>query len=658
MIGSLGARARWLERLPTLLFLLLVAGSVWLHGPYGEPAWLARAGEIAGQLRGQGGSLLTACAPAEDPRVAPAVLALRWGCPPAAVLAAMRLIGILAGAAAVMLLARGATRTGAVRAAASAAATGPHGILAAALLASSPLWVRASWSADPYVGLALLLLLLLRGGLAAGPLGVALAWAGGWSPWSWVVLGPAWIGRWWRERGERRRLAVSAVIGLGLLGLLHPSVLRSPAAWWGALHWQGIATGFATQASAFALVRGLAPLFVTLHLPGWLLVVRGVPGWPRRVAAGDAAPAILVLLALLALPSRFAHDAPLLLALPLLAGEAGRGARALLRRAPTHRVQLALGAVALIPLWLLLATQPRFERGAAIAEHALRDWLGEAQPAQLLLAHDLGYAPAASSAHIWMPIPFHSIDPAWQRGAYWIGWYTAFDGMVLSERMVRRFLRRGTAFPDVLAFYRAARERARGERAFGERAGQRLRWLRFEPGDDAPLGEGWRERLTAGVEHGLQGEFLARLGAALSEAGHAGAAADLLEEALAAGYRERGIYINLAAALLALDRPLDAGRHLDAARALYPDATDVLYSLGHVLTRVGYWDRAALILARVTDAWPAHVEAHYLLGIALANSGQPAAARRTLEAARELGPGPAQEEAIAQALRSLAGSEP
>jgi len=459
------------------------------------------------------------------------------------------------------------------------------------------------------------------------------------------------------------RRAAWTTLGIGLLGApaLNPPALLQTLEWLRALLWQARLEGVLRSGIGFGLSRDAWPLWGSLHLPGLLLLAARVPGWSRRVLAGDAAPAAFAGVVVLGTLAGFPRELPLLLLLPWAASEAGAMAAAVAGTRASRGATALRALVLAAAVGALAATtigRAAGNSGEPPSTAEIESWLAERLPAGSLVAHDLGFAPSGGGELRFLPIPFHAVDPASERGAYWTGWYGACRGVVLSERMIVRFLRRAEEFPDVVAFYLDLRDQAVEERASGSRPGGRVRALLLPEGR-GPLDEGWRERVALGPAGGLRGGFLATLGGELARGGALAEAIELLDAALAAGYADVGIHINLANAELALGRPLDAGRRLDDALLLYPDSPEVLYNLAIVMTRVGYWERAVETLSRLRPLWPRSAPAAYLLGISLANSGQPGAAERVLEEVLAIDPRFPRREEVERHLATLrAGRRP
>lgn len=614
------------------------------------PAWLERATDVAHEMRANGRSFLGALEPLEDPRVAPAALLLARGvaAPDVALLFGLAALGIaLLGIALVARLpgeADGIASAGAV------------------LIASSLLWLQAMGEADPGLLLGVAFLWISRRGRPFWLVSLALAWGLGCSPWAWVTLLPLVLGRALLDARARRSTLAAAVTGVVLAFALNPPALLHPLAWLRAMHWEASLSSLGTSQASFGARPALGPILGSLHIPGALLLAINAIGWPGRVRAGELSPLVFAAVILLGLPSGFASPAPLLILLPWAACEAGGGMARAVRWARARGrwrslVGLAVVAVAVAPLLAHALTRPAV-RAATVPAAELDAWLRSRVPQHALVAHDLGFAPPDTSSLLYIAIPFHSIEPEMHRGAYWMGWYEACDAIVVSERMVARFLRHSEDYADIIRFYLDVRDRARAEQLFGERAGARIHAIILARAGSEPLGAGWHERVQRGPASGLQGSFLANLGGKLVQAGRAATGAQLLEAALASGYGEVGIYLNLANAELALDRPLEAGRWLDRALVAYPDSPEVRYNLGIVLTRVGYWERAIAVLTPLRQQWPKSAAVTHLLGVALANSGHPAAALALLEEVLALDPGFPQREAVLRQIETLRSEKP
>jgi tetratricopeptide (TPR) repeat protein len=641
-VGAAAREARqpaapWLRAAPVLLFTLLALWR-WSATP-GPPegVWLDRAGDLARGWAERGGNPLRALLAVEDPRVAPGALLLRIGLSPTALGVLTRILGLGLGALAVALLAR--------------RARGPGAGVSAWLLAASPLWIEACARGDPAVALGLGFV-ALGGRLIPAAAALVLGWALAWSPWAWVTLLLVPVG--WLLRPERRRAAVAILASaLVLVFLLDPPAALNPAAWWSAMRWQGRIEGLASGFSPFGTSHAAWPAIGALHLPALALLLLAAREWPGRARQGDFAPLGFAAAIVLALPAGLSRATPLLIVLPWAAAETG-GALAWLAPRAGGLMRRAAPIVLVVPLLALGATrwsgggETRGDpRAAALA------WVAANLPPGSLVACDADFAAPDSSRMIWLPLPFHSTDPRVYRGAYWPGWYGAFRGFVVSERLMSRYLRDPQAAPEALAFHLRVMRAAAADQVFGSTAGRRLHVLVLPAGADAALGAGWKERLRAGAAGGVPGAFVAGLGGALIRGGRAGDGTDLLREALAAGYREKGIYLNLANGRLSADQPAEAGLVLEEALKAYPDEPDLLYNFGLVLLRSGYWDRAIATLGRLRAIWPRSADTAYLLGLALANSSHSAAAPRVLQESLDLGLTGARRQACVDELTRL-----
>ncbi|MCK4303998.1 MAG: tetratricopeptide repeat protein, partial [Candidatus Eisenbacteria sp.] len=445
-----------------------------------------------------------------------------------------------------------------------------------------------------------------------------------------------------RRRGRSGPVQGAAVLILSLAALwvLNPLSLMDPGGWFSGMIREAHVQRLLSTQAPIGVQRGLYPITQGLHIPGLILLIVAGARWAAQCRAGNLAPLVSLVLLLLGVRSGFASDAPLLILMPWAACEVGQG-WGVIAAAISKRLQHAW-FLRLLPLLLILpllaVTAGRWEtpsREAAGRASAVA-WLEENLAPGSLVVHDAAFAAPDSSRLIWLGVPFHSTHPAIYRGTYWTGWYRAARAVVISERLVMRFLRQPREGREMLDFYTHLTETADADRAFGRPAGRRTRVLLFSPEKGAALGEAWRERVAAGAASGLPGVFLGSLGAALTQAGRAGAATDLLEESLSAGYENVGIWMNLANAHLAFGRTMEAGRVLDEACTQHPDSWQLQYNLGLILTRAGLWERAVRTLARLQREWPRSASVAYLLGLSLANDGRPEAARRQLERALEL----------------------
>jgi Flp pilus assembly protein TadD len=645
--GSAGRTAIDGRILPLALFGALAAVAWFAGAVASQPDWLLAAAAHARASRELGQHLLRGLDPAVDPRLMPAAVLLRLGLRPEIVLALVRLVGLLIGAAAVMSLIRGCERRG------------PAPWAGAFWLAVSALWIEAALQGDPHVALGLSFLLVSRGTAPAWLLAAATAWCLGWSPWAWVALPPVLLGTLLDRSRARWRGPAILLVALAGLWIVHPLALLDPAGWWAGM-WRAIhSDALWGSGPGVGLKRSLLPLTGSLHVSGLLLMLLAARGWARRCRSGDLAPVTVLAVLLLALRGSFASVTPVLMLLPWGAGEVGRGWRTLTEAWLRPRVRWA-AAVLLIALLTpaVVVLAGRWQRPALqrTAPAEVTELLARYLPPGSLVVHDVGFTPPDSSGLVWLALPFHARDPALYAGAYWDGWFRAAAAFVVSEDLVVRLVRDPERCGAMVQFYVQLTETAREEQTLGGAPGHRTRVLVREPAADA-LGAGWRERLTAGAGRDLPGEFVAALGAGLTGSGRAGDTVQLLEQALTAGYRDLGVYLNLAEAHLKLDRVMPAGRVLDEAHRLYPDSPEVSYNLALALTQAGLWDRAIRTLAQVQRQWPRSAQVCYLLGVALHNQQQPAAARTQLERALELDPDLPQREAVLALLAELGGGQ-
>lgn len=628
--------------------LLLFAGlASWrgLTSEVGGGAWLDRAEEVARLWAQQGVGLLRSLDPVEDPRVAAAAVLLRLGLGPSTVTLLASALALAIGGLAVVKLAR--DRAG-----------GAHPA-AAWLLAASPLWVESCLRGDLLVGLGAIFLLMSGGALPAAVAALALAWSLGWSPWAWATLLLLPLGA-LLDRERRKTAIMILASALVLAWALDPPASLQPAAWLEAIRWQGRIQGFGSALVPFGASGGGWPALGAFHLPALALILWTARGWPERARRGDFGPLAFVTALLLALPAGISHTAPLLILLPWGAREAGLGWRDLTQRLGARRSEgLAAGALALLLLAPSLALGAlRWTQRAdfpAARTAALRQ-AEQTFPPGSLVGCDAELAPSDSSALLWVTLPFHSLDPARFRGAYWPGWFAGFRGFIVSERIMGRYLEEPAAPSEAVEFYLWLKRSAVRDHVAGSMPGRRVHVLELAAPSDARLGEGWRERLRAGDAGGLPGGFIAALGGALIRSGGTAEGTRLLEEAVTAGYRDVGLYLNLANGRLAAGRLSDAGQILEEALKTHPDEPLLLYNFGLVLVRVGYWERAVGVLGRLRQLWPRSAEATYLLGLALANAGNLEGGRRALSEALDLGLKGSQRRACVEQLEELRGA--
>ncbi len=629
---------------PLALFVVFAAVHWWGSAGSGTPAWLERAAELGDELRERGTNLFALLDPQEDPRVGPGVLLLRVGVGRSAAAAMAGILGLGLGAVAILLV--GARRP-----------ASPGTRIAPWLLAASPLWVEAGIQGDPNLVLGLLLL--------AAPVtraqwilwAVAAGWALGWTPWAWIVL--VAVAATGLMQAERRKGAAAALLaGLVLVWLLNPPALQHPGRWFADMIWQARLTGLGSAAVRFGTQSNLGPLFNSLHIPALVCLAWNARRWPVRLRHGDLTPLAFAVVLGLALPTGFAERAPLLIVLPWAAREAAAGLGDLLDRLapvrlPLRAVRWGLTALLLTPLAVVSLVGVSRGMRPANAQTDAFAWLEQELPPGTLGVHDMGSATPDTSRLVWLTIPFHSLDPGTCRGAYWLGWYHSFGAIVLSERMINRFLRRAVDYPDIIDFYVSVRRSARREETFGTRPGDRLHAVLPGRSNQPDLGEGWEGRVRSGLHGGLPGTFLAALGGALVRGGQTVTGTTLLREALAAGYRDVGIYVNLASGELAVDRFLEAGAVLEEGLREHPGTPELLYNLGLVLMRAEYWDRAVSTLGTLAETWPRSAQVRYLLGVSLVHAGYPEPGKRALVEALALDAQFPQRHAIERMLQDL-----
>jgi tetratricopeptide (TPR) repeat protein len=650
--GGVSKRAWGTDTLIRLLPWVVLGGlTLWgILAGFGDGPfeWLADAQRIVSRTGREGSRALLSPGAWTDPRTIPSALVLLLGGSDGLAVHLLRLLALACAAACISgLMPRGGAR---------------GGVLAASILASSPVLVRAILEVDAHLVPGLLLLLVGQRRLPVWVRGLGVGWALGWSPWAWIALPLAVAAGFMGPGRSRRDAAAVLILGIGLAGALWPQAIAHPAAWLEGMLRKASAEGLG-GAPPFGVRPGFWPLWNTLHVPALLLVLGEAPRWPGRIRAGDWTPLACVVVLLLALPSGFAQRAPLLLLLPWAAGEAGSAWSRLASRLKagsasaggwrSRAAASVLAGAAAVPLLVTSAMQFSRPRDFDDARTAAWSYLEENLPEGGLVAHDLALAPPQQSRLTWVPIPFHSTEPERHRGAYWQGWYAGFNAVALSERTVNRFLRLADDLPEAVSFYLWIADHARSERIFGEQPGQRVHIVLLPEPSAEGMSPGWRERVSRGEAGGLQGDFLARLGGGLIRAGRAEAGAALLAEALDAGYEDLGIYLNLGSGYLKLGRALDAGRVLEQGSARYPDSADLLYNLALVLVEVGYWDRAVRTLERLRELWPRSAGVTYLLGVSLANSGREGAARALLQEALTLDPDAEQRQRIIAALETL-----
>jgi len=626
--------------LPGLLFLFLAGLGLWSGTLDAEPSWLRQALEHGSSLRERGGMPLRGLDPVTDPRVLAGALLAWMGLPAAWILGLGRATGLLTALAAVLLIAR---------------RPGEHLAAGAWFLAASPLWITSGIQGDPlvFVGTALV---MLRD--RTGPPYVRaaiLGWILGWSIWGWVALLLVPLGSLLRPGQRGRGVAVVLLSGVALW-ILNPLALIQPGAWLASMLREAELQKLWSATAHVGTQSSLTPLVRTVHVAGLALLAAGVAGWPRRIRGGDLSPVAALLTVFLAARSGFALAAPLTVLLPWAAGEISRGWEMLAKRMPRpsgHWRGRLLLALLLVPLLLRAGTGVWEQAATASAGPEAIRWMEANLEPGTLVIHDVEFTPPDSTRLVYLAIPFHAIDPNIYRETYWMGWYQAAGAALISERLLVRYLREPERSGSALEFYEHLIGEATGDRTFGGEPGRRARLLTLPNRGREALGEGWRDRVAEGREAGLPGEFLASLGGALQCAGHTGTAASLLQEALAAGFGQLGVYLNLAGAYSELDRPMEAGRILDEGRRFHPDSEELLYRLSIALTEAEMWSRAVRTLGRLRKLWPRSARVCYLLGVSLAHEGRPRAARDELERALDLDPALPERASILEYLETL-----
>ena len=635
---------------PVAVFLLLWAAAQFAGRGGDGGAWADQAVRLAQEAQSKGLRFFDLLSPEADPRLGAALVLARLGVPAAGLRLVMQLLAALVVSGGLLFLGRARTRE-----------RGDG--LGAFLVAVSPVTLLAALRADPHLGLGLAFLLLLRDGAPRWLQILLLSWGLSWSPWAWAGLLVIPLGSLLSARGHRSRGPIVMLLAAMLMWFLNPMALLHPIAWFQGMLQEARLSGLLGGDTLMGLRPGWWPAEGSLHWAGLVLLLGGALSWPGRMRAGNLRPLVLIVLALLGMRGGFVGDVPQLILLPWAAGEIGRfvgvaGGWVLRQRGNRATATVVQVLLVLIPMVFLLRVGaqriPMPEAGIE-PEQDVAAWLeAELEPGSRVL-HDAGFTPPASSRLVYLPLPYHAVEPERYRGAYWRGWFQSFRAFVASERLVVRYLREERNSPSVIRFYAERTGEARTERTFGTQAGRRTRVLLFTPDPDLAFADGWRHRIAGGQASGLPGEFLAGLGASLVRSERPGAAAELLEEAISAGYRDLGVYINLANAQLALERTFEAGRVLDEARRHHPESIELQYNLGMVLVRAKLWDRALRTLLRVQQAWPRSASVAYLIGLTLANEGRLEAAREQLTRALDLGLAGAEREHAAQLLQTAGG---
>lgn len=635
--------------LPVFLFLVFTA-IIWFSGrTLADPSWLDQALTNASAVRDRGAALWDLIPPVSDPRLIGSSLLLSVGLPVSLTLLCVRLTSILIGAATVFILARNSGEQGRFDRA------------AAWFLAVSPLWVEGAAAGDPALSLGLVFLLLLRFRLRFWIRIALVGWACGWSSWAWITLPLLLL----NNRGENRRFSgehlAAVALTLPLILILNPLALFSPSLWWEGMIHQITSDGFWSAGAHIGTASSLWPLVSTIHYSGMALLLIAAYYWPQRLRCLEAPPMIFLLVLALGARSAYADGTMLLMLLPWACLEIGSGWN---RLRPLLIGKIKHVGVGLVLLVLLvpatIATLAIAPPPVQVLDQQVQtaEWLELNLPAGALVVHDMSFAAPDETDLVYLALPFHAISPQLHRGAYWRGWYPMASAYVISERMIIRLLKAPDKSAEILDFFQALTLEALSDIAFGSEVERRTRVLLVTPPAEIELGEGWRRRLAAGPHGGIDGGWLATLGLAYLKTGQTPLAAQLLEEALTAGYRDLGIYINLANAFSAIGRTNEAGRVLDEGHLIYPDSPEMLYNLGVILVKGERWNRAVQTLARLQQHWPESAEVALMLGLSMINDEHPLNAAVLLNKALSLNPTPEQREEIERLLRYLESREP
>jgi tetratricopeptide (TPR) repeat protein len=635
--------------LPVLMFLILAA-LVWFGGKVvADPAWMKTALENGLAVRQRGASLWDLLQPVSDPRLIISSILVALGLPASLTLILIRLSSILFAAGAVFLVA-GDTRL-----------RGRFDRAGAWFLAVSPLWIKAAVDGEPALVLGLIFLMLACFRLPIWVRLGLLGWACGWNSWAWLALPFLLLAR----NGENSRLPggrVSAlVLAIPLVLILNPLALKNPIGWWDGMIHQIVTDGFWSAGSHVGTTHGLWPLVTTIHFAGLLLLLIAAFYWPERLRRLEAAPVAFLLVLALGARSAYADGTMLLLLLPWACYEIGTGwirlRGVLIGKLKPYGIALLM-LCCLIPAALKVNSMAPPPVQTAGQQEAAANWLETNLPAGALVVHDMGFKPPANTDLVYLALPFHAMEPQIYRGAYWRGWYPMAHAYVLSERMVIRLLKEPGKSAHMLNFFQALTTESESDIAFGIEIERRTRVLLVTPPDEPILGDDWRRRLASGPAGGIDGNWLATLGLAYLELGHSPLTAQLLEEAIGAGFSDLGIYINLANAFTAIGRTNAAGRFLDEASMKYPNSPELLYNLGVVLVKGERWNRAVSTLARLQGHWPQSAEVALMLGLAMINDEHPVNAGQQLRKALTLNPTAQEKAEIERLLQLLESRQP
>lgn len=523
-------------------------------------------------------------------------------------------------------------------------------VLAAVLLAISPLWLRDIFDPGPGIfwGMALLVVLSrdlpvwirvcgLGAHVATSPLGVPL------------LLGAVASSLFSAREEDRRRWASTLVLSLPAACLWNPEILLVWSSWWDGAIWHLRLLGFLGPMPE-PYIQQVNPLTLIPRELGYAVPIVVGAGLVRRLRFIREPESLMTLFLFAGLLSatlwgRLERRDLVALApfLAMLAGDGALwlwdGARAWIQPAARRAAALVLLALVLVPVgaggvgeigsW----TKPSAEKAClAWLETNVKngEWVvvDPSAPAPRVIRSPIG--PGEDDQPRYLRIPTHRLRPDLYRAGFWSGWYLPFDHLVLSARTVGPLLEKQERYRDILSFYTDALMNLPEEATFG---GEGWRDPKISilslPGDS--LGQGWMERLQAGPMEGLRPDFLQSLGSALGEVGASDEALVLLTRSLSMGNRSASLFVSLGALHLTRREYKDAVAVLNQGLELFPDHPILLHNLGLSYARGGLARRAVRIYGRLLTVAPWNHEARLDLAAALLLDGQEERARRVLE---------------------------
>ncbi|MBU2690350.1 MAG: tetratricopeptide repeat protein [Candidatus Eisenbacteria bacterium] len=522
------------------------------------------------------------------------------------------------------------------------------GWLAGILLALSTLWLADLYEPSGSIALAFGLLCCATSALPLWCRAMGLGMMLGTSPWGLPVAAGVLLTSLTASTGDaRRQWGTLLVVSLPLACLWNPQILLGWNDWWSLTLWNLRVLGWmGPLTESFVRLDPLWKLLRTSFGPAALLLI--LIGSAARLKSPRNPGALLALIIVLLIPlgatwGRMTRAAvvPLIPYLAILAAEGGMIVWIRLQgwfQRSAHRPVL-IGALAL----LLIPPAPRLVKEVSSwrlpsAEQAALDWLEDqvGQGARIVLdpmapAPLMGWKQdktADRPAHV-LRIPHHDLRPDYYRGAHWMGWYQPFDYLVLSARTVGPLWDARDRFPDIFGFYTQALMEMTPIEEWGG-PGWRDGKISIIPMPGDTLGAGWRTRLQAGSNQGLQPDFLTSLGGHLAEIGSNEEALAVLKRAQELGAATRSLYLNLGRLYLKQQDHAEAAKIIEGGLSRWPDDPPLLRLQGANFAQGGLWRRAIRTFAELIRVAPWDHQARLDLAAALLMDGQKERARIVL----------------------------